>query len=151
VTEFEEAVDCICGNCQCDCAHCLRVRAAALGFGPPPWDHRVWARIAPVQDPGHDDPIRNHPDVILAVKEQESARENFDALNDLWMQAVEAHSRATLLRPSTVRDRIRVQRLAAAVEEADGRRQIAWERVVEANGAIAAAQKQARRLQPEGS
>jgi hypothetical protein len=129
----------------------------------------VWVQIAPVQDPGHDDPIRNHPDVILAVKEQASARENFDALNDLWLQAVEQHSRATLgqredgkggrlvadngrWRAWTGRDRVRVQRLADAVEEADRRRLVAWERVVAANTGVRQAQEQAQleQLQPKG-
>jgi hypothetical protein len=123
----------------CDRAPCRALRA---GIGPPPWTAEQWQVMYPPTDDTADDPIKNDPDVLKATGERDTAREAYDLVDELWLQAVQVQARAQL------RGRLDPHRsyaLQKAVDDAAKRRDTAWSRVIRANTALATAQRTVQR------
>lgn len=146
----------------CGCGHCVRERAAALGVGGPPYEHDVWAKIAPPQDFTADDPVKSDTAVREAEAERDAAQAAFEEADAAWRQAVEEHRRALRGQVSDGRGTVMVvdargmysakdqrrylaeEQLAQRARELDDVRHLAQRRIVEANQAIRRAQSAAR-------
>lgn len=79
---------------NCDCGHCRRERARALGFGDGPYTGSQWARIAVTRGPAEEEAGKSPPGLatlrrrlLEAQKEAAKAEEAFEEAGIRWAGA----------------------------------------------------------------
>jgi hypothetical protein len=141
-----------------DCPHCRLYRG---GIPAGPFTPREFAALGlglAVVSSSNGDRVEHDPDVIAAEAQRDEARRAYDLADGRWLRAVAEHRSAELLGDEYLRDEAgqvvgyrnrgvrdpALARLEQAEKEAAKLRSRGWERVVEANDAIIAAQHKAR-------